>query len=53
MRDYVEHPNPDAVVILIADHISIPADVRRMEMADRDRYERIRETLGPFCAITL
>ena len=51
VRDYVEHPNPDALVILIADHISIPADVRRMEMTDRDRYERIRETLGLFCTI--
>jgi DNA polymerase-3 subunit delta len=51
IRAYVEDPNPDAVLIFIADHISIPADVRRMEMADRDRYERIRETLGEFCGI--
>ena len=32
--------------VLIADHISIPADLRRMEMTDKERYERIRETLG-------
>ena len=51
IRDYAEHPNPDAVVIFIADHISIPADARRMEMTDRDRYERIRETLGECCGI--
>src|SRR5206468_9044475 len=37
--------------IFIADHISIPADVRRMEMTDKDRYERIRETLGEYCGI--
>jgi DNA polymerase-3 subunit delta len=49
IKDYVEHPNPDAVVIFIADHISIPADVRRMDMTDKDRYERIRETLGHDC----
>src|SRR5579885_408638 len=29
----------------------IPADVRRMDMTDKERYERIRETLGPFCGI--
>jgi len=48
---YVKDPNPAAVVIFVADHISIPADVRRMEMQDRDRYERIRETLGEFCGM--
>jgi DNA polymerase III subunit delta len=48
---YVKDPNPAAVIIFIADHISIPADVRRIEMQDRDRYERIRETLGEFCVM--
>jgi DNA polymerase III subunit delta len=48
---YVEDPNPDAVLIFVADHISIPADVRRMELQDRDRYERIRETLGEYCGM--
>ncbi len=51
LEDYVASPNPDALLIFVADHISIPADVRRMELTDRDRYERIRETLGQFCAI--
>src|ERR1700737_3961568 len=48
---YCKDPNPDAVLIFVADHISIPADVRRMDMTDKDRYERIRETLGGYCAI--
>ncbi len=48
---YVKEPNPDAVLIFIADHISIPADVRKMELADRDRYDRIRETLGEYCGM--
>ena len=48
---YVKNPNPDALLVLIADHINIPADVRRMEMQDRERFERIRETLGDFCRI--
>ncbi len=51
IEKYVKDPNPDAVLIFVADHISIPADARRMELTDRDRYERIRETLGEFCAI--
>src|SRR3954471_21460753 len=48
---YMKDPNPDAVIIFVADHISIPADVRRMEMQDRDRFDRIRETLGEYCGI--
>ncbi|HEX6878819.1 MAG TPA: DNA polymerase III subunit delta [Terriglobales bacterium] len=49
LEEYFKHPNPDALVVFIADHISIPADVRRMEMQDRDRYDRIKETLGEWC----
>ena len=48
---YMKDPNPAAVLIFVADHISIPADARRMEMQDRDRYERIRETLGEYCGV--
>src|SRR5215472_1249804 len=48
---YLKDPNPDAVIIFVADHISIPADVRRMEMQDRDRYQRIRDTLGEYCGM--
>lgn len=48
---YSRNPNPDAVLILVADHISIPADARRIEMQDKERYERIRETLGEYCAV--
>src|SRR6476660_5404874 len=48
---YCKDPNPDAVLIFVADHISIPADARRMDMQDKDRYERIRDTLGEYCAI--
>jgi DNA polymerase-3 subunit delta len=51
IADYFRNPNPDALVIFVADHISIPADLRRMEMTDKERYERIRETLGEHLAI--
>ncbi len=51
IEQYCKDPNPDAVIIFIADHISIPADVRKMDMQDKERYERIREAMGPYCAI--
>jgi DNA polymerase-3 subunit delta len=51
IEQYSKDPNPDAVLIFIADHISIPADARRMDMTDKERYERIREQMGHYCAI--
>ena len=51
IEEYFRNPNPDALIIFVADHISIPADVRRMELQDKDRYERIRETLGEWCTV--
>ncbi|MBZ5568704.1 MAG: DNA polymerase III subunit delta [Acidobacteriia bacterium] len=51
IADYLANPNPDALLIFVADHINIPADVRRMELTDRERYERIRETLGQYCGM--
>ena len=51
IEEYCNQPNPDALLIFVADHISIPSDARRMELTDRDRYQRIRETLGQFCGI--
>src|ERR1700694_3861560 len=51
IEKYVKDPNPAAVLIFVADHISIPSDVRRMDMTDKDRYERICETLGEYCGM--
>src|ERR1700723_2607604 len=51
IEEYCKNPNPDAMLVFVADHISIPADVRRMEMQDKERYQRIRETMGPYCGI--
>ena len=51
IEDYCKDPNPAAVLIFVADHISIPADARRIDITDKERYERIRETLGRFCGI--
>jgi DNA polymerase-3 subunit delta len=51
IEQYCKDPNPDAVLIFVADHINIPADARRMELTDKERYERIRESLGQYCTI--
>ena len=51
IENYARDPNPDAVLIFVADHISIPADARRIDLTDKERYERIRETMGQYCAI--
>jgi DNA polymerase-3 subunit delta len=48
---YFRSPNPGALLIFVADHLRIPSDPRRMDMQDKDRYERIRETLGDWCGI--
>ena len=46
---YFRSPNPQAVVLFVADHLRIPTDLRKMDMQDKDRFERIRETLGDWC----
>jgi DNA polymerase III subunit delta len=51
IEEYFKDPNPDALLIFVADHVSIPADSRRMDLTDRERYERIRETLGEYIPV--
>ncbi len=51
IEEYFRVPNPQALILLIADHIRIPSDPRRMDMEDKNRYERIRETLGDWCGL--
>jgi DNA polymerase III subunit delta len=51
IEKYLVLPNPQALLVFVADHLHIPSDVRRMDMQDKDRYERIRETLGDRCGI--
>jgi DNA polymerase-3 subunit delta len=48
---YFSSPNPQALVIFVADHIVLPQDVRKMDMTDKERAERIRETLGDLCGM--
>jgi DNA polymerase III subunit delta len=51
IEEYFRSPNPQSLVLFIADHIRIPSDPRRMDMEDKNRYERIRETLGDWCGM--
>ena len=48
---YFRSPNPQALLVFVADFLRIPSDVRRMEMDDKNRYERLSETLGQHCGI--
>jgi DNA polymerase-3 subunit delta len=48
---YFRSPNPQALIIFVADFIRIPSDARRMEMDDKSKYERITETLGEHCGV--
>jgi DNA polymerase III subunit delta len=48
---YFKSPNPQALLIFVADHLRIPADPRRMDMDDKTKFERLRETLGDHCGM--
>lgn len=48
---YFRRPNPQAVILFVADHLRIPTDIRRMDYQDKERYDRIRETLGEWCGL--
>ena len=48
---YFRSPNPQALLLFVADHLRIPTDLRKMDMQDKDRFERIRETLGDWCGM--
>jgi DNA polymerase III subunit delta len=48
---YFRRPNPQALLVFVADHIRLPQDLRKMDMQDKERAERIRETLGDACGV--
>ncbi len=51
LNRYFRSPNPQALLVFIADFLRIPSDVRRMDMDDKNRFERLNETLGEHCGI--
>jgi DNA polymerase III subunit delta len=48
---YFRSPNPSALILFVADHLRIPTDLRKMDYQDKERFEKIRETLGDWCGI--
>jgi DNA polymerase III subunit delta len=48
---YFRLPNPQALLIFVADFVRIPSDTRRMDLDDRNRFERLQETLGEHCGM--
>jgi len=46
---YFRSPNPSALILFVADHLRIPTDLRKMDYQDKERFEKIRETLGDWC----
>ena len=51
LERYFKSPNPQALLIFVADFLRIPTDTRRMEMDDKNRFERLTETLGEHCGM--
>ena len=51
LERYFRSPNPQALLIFVADFLRIPADARRMELDDKNRFERLTETLGEHCGM--
>jgi DNA polymerase-3 subunit delta len=51
LNRYFRSPNPQALIIFVADFLRITSDARRMELDDKNRFERITETLGEHCAM--
>ena len=48
---YFRRPNPQVLLIFVADHLHLPADLRKMDFQDKERFDRIRQTLGEWCGL--
>lgn len=48
---YFKSPNPQALLLFVADFLRITSDARRMELDDKNRFERLTETLGEHCGM--
>ena len=49
--DYFRRPNPQALLIFVADHLRLPTTSAPWTDQDKERDEKIRETLGDGCGI--
>ncbi|HEY6490864.1 MAG: DNA polymerase III subunit delta [Terracidiphilus sp.] len=48
---YFRSPNPQALLLFVADFLRIASDTRRMQLEDKTRFERLTETLGEHCGM--
>lgn len=48
---YFRRPNESALILFVANHIHLPSDLRRMDFAEKERAEKVRETLGESCGV--
>jgi DNA polymerase-3 subunit delta len=51
LTDYFNRPNPQALLVFMADHIALPQDLRRLDFQDKERADKLRETLGELCGM--
>lgn len=51
LNRYFRSPNPQALLLFVADFLRIPSDTRRMDLDDKNRFERLTETLGEHCGM--
>jgi DNA polymerase-3 subunit delta len=51
LNRYFQSPNPQALILFIADFLTIPSDARRMDLDAKNRFERLQETLGEHCGM--
>lgn len=51
IADYFRRPNSGALLIFVADHLSLPADLRRMDFAEKEKAERMREVFSDVCGV--
>src|SRR5258707_4829863 len=51
MGQYMKAPSQEGAWFAWPADTTLPADARRMEMQDRDRYDRIRGTLAEYCGM--
>ncbi len=48
---YFRRPNAQALLLFAADHLTLPADLRRMDFAEKEKAEKIREVFGDVCGV--
>ena len=48
---YARDPNPGSVLVFLADHVHIPANIRRINLDDKTKLERLQTVFAPLAEI--